>query len=453
MVDHRHQRHSRRRVLQAGVGAAALGAGALGRLTPAQARRAQAEFDWRRYDGESINVLLALSPRSELLVEFQPEFEELTGITVNSDVVPEQQQRQKQVIEFTSGNPSFDVTAISWHVQKQLFGRGGFLLDLRSLLDDPAATVPDFDLEDFSPAAINFATQTDGRFDTLPFNIDYWILYWNQELFEQQGVAFPETFEETVAAAEALTDTANNQFGFVARGLKNANTPVWTSFMQGWEVPAVDDQGQLQTTEDGAIAAAELYQELMANYAPPGVTGFNWNECQTAFSQGTAAMWFDGIGFATPLEDPAASRVVGKVGYGLQPAGPVARHSGTFGDGLGISSASEKQGPAYLYLQWATSKQNQARILASGAGAPARASAYTDPEALAALTVPQEWVDTLIASGEIGLPSLPQIVPVTEFRDIFGIALTNMITGSDPREELERATEQFQPILEQSQEG
>jgi multiple sugar transport system substrate-binding protein len=48
------------------------------------------------------------------------------------------------------------------------------------------------------------------------------------------------------------------------------------------------------------------------------------------------------------------------------------------------------------------------------------------------------------------LPSLPQIVPVTEFRDIFGIALTNMITGGDPQQELEAATEEFRPILEQS---
>jgi multiple sugar transport system substrate-binding protein len=161
-------------------------------------------------------------------------------------------------------------------------------------------------------------------------------------------------------------------------------------------------------------------------------------------------MWFDGIGFATPLEDPAQSRVVGKVGYGLQPAGPEARHSGTFGDGLGVSAGSDKHGPAYFYSQWATNKQNQARVLASGAGAPARTSAYTDPEALANLTVPQGWVDALIASGEIGLPSLPQIVPVTEFRDIFGIALTNMITGADPEQELARATEEFRPILDQS---
>ena len=446
--------YSRRDVLRAGVALASSAAvvspasrfGALAQGTPA----ASGDFNWRRYEGESINVLLALSPRSDLLVEHQPEFEELTGITVASDVVPEQQQRQKQVIEFTSGNPSFDVTAVSWHVQKGLFGKGGFLLDVREFLEDPEMTAPDYDFADFSQAAISFATQSDGRIDTLPYNIDYWILYWNTELFEQKGVEFPQTFDEMVAAAEALNDPGNGIYGFAARGLKNANVPVWTSFMQGWDAVTVDAEGQLHTTDEPAVAAATLYQTLLANYAPPGVAGFNWNECQTSFSQGTVAMWFDGIGFATPLEDPEQSQVVGKVGYGLQPAGPIAQHSGTFGDGLGISAQSDKHGPAYFYAQWATNKQNQARVLAAGAGAPARNSAYTDEEALANLTVPQSWVDTLIASGEIGLPSLPQIIPVTEFRDTFGIALTNMITGADPATELEAATEQFRPILEQS---
>ena len=457
MSDRWHARPSRRDVLRIGAGAAVATAATLAawRARDAAAQETpdavSADCDWKRFEGESINVLLALSPRSDLLVQHQPEFEELTGIKVSADVVPEQQQRQKQVIEYTSGNPSFDVTAVSWHVQKGLFGQGGFLLDLREFLDDPEMTAPDYDFADFSQAAITFATQPDGRLDTLPYNIDYWILYWNKELFEQKGVQFPQTLDETIAAAEALHDPGNGVYGFVARGLKNANVPVWTCFMQGWEVPPVDDQGQLHTTDDAAIAAAEIYKELLASYAPPGVTGFNWNECQTTFGQGTAAMWFDGIGFATPLEDPAKSKVVGKVGYGLQPAGPVARHSGAFGDGLGISAASDKHGPAYFYCQWATNKENQARVLAAGAGAPARNSAYTNPEALANLKVPQEWVDTLLASGEIGLPSLPQIVPVTEFRDIFGIALTNMITGADPREELERATEEFQPILERSQ--
>ena len=47
-------------------------------------------------------------------------------------------------------------------------------------------------------------------------------------------------------------------------------------------------------------------------------------------------------------------------------------------------------------------------------------------------------------SGKIGRPGLPQIIPVTEFRDIFGVALTNTLSGADPATELKKATEAVQ---------
>ena len=40
---------------------------------------------------------------------------------------------------------------------------------------------------------------------------------------------------------------------------------------------------------------------------------------------------------------------------------------------------------------------------------------------------------------------------MTEFRDTFGVALTNMLGGSDPAAELKKATEQFRPVLEKSE--
>jgi multiple sugar transport system substrate-binding protein len=440
----------RRGLLKAGAGAAALGAAApwLGRSA-----FAQADFNWRQFEGEHIEALLTKNPRSDLLQQYEPEFTELTGIDVGSEQVPEQQQRQKQVIEFTSGGTTFDVTNVSWHVQKRLFGKGKWLEDLRPYLADPALTPSTYDFDDFSNAGVTYATQADGRIDTLPYFIDYWIVYWNKELFDAKGVAYPTNYEELLAAAQTLHDPANGVYGWVSRGIKNANTPVWTSLLLGWDMDSVTDQGVLQTTTDEAVRAAEIYTELNAKYAPPGVAGFNWYECQSNFMQGNCAMWFDGIGFAPPLEDPTKSRVVGKVGYGVTPAGPVAQHAGMFGTGMGVSAFSENKGPAYLYALWATDKENQARLLANGAGSPARESSYQDKEALANLTVPQAWVDALIASGKIGRPGLPVIIPVTEFRDVFGVALTNMIGGADPRAELEKATEAFRPVLEKSEQS
>ena len=67
--------------------------------------------------------------------------------------------------------------------------------------------------------------------------------------------------------------------------------------------------------------------------------------------------------------------------------------------------------------------------------------------------MPKQWVDSVLESAKIGKPSLPIIVPVTEFRDIFGVALTNMIGGADPAAELKKATAEFKPILEKSEKG
>src|SRR5450759_4272016 len=121
-------------------------------------------------------------------------------------------------------------------------------------------------------------TQADGRLDTIPLAVDQWILYWNKDLFAKKNLQVPTTLDEMVAAAKELNDPANRVAGFVARGLKNANTMVWTAFMQGWDVEPIDSKNVMHTNGPEAIAAAQIYQTLLSKYAPAGVNGFNWME-------------------------------------------------------------------------------------------------------------------------------------------------------------------------------
>jgi multiple sugar transport system substrate-binding protein len=432
-----------------------LGSAALGLAAPALVREAfaQSSFNWRRFAGEKIDVLYVKNSRSDLLMAKTREFEALTGITVSAEAIPEQQQRQKVLIEFTSGKPSFDVVALSLHVQKRIAAKGRWLTDLKPMLADGSITNPDLDFADFGAAGLNFSTQNDGTMDTLPKFVDYWILYYNKELFQQKGVAYPKTMDEIFTAAQKLHDPSKGIAGFVSRGLKNANVPVWTSWLLGQDMEAIDPRGNLNTNTPEAVWAAELFARLNRDVAPAGTIGFNWNECQTSFATGRAAMWLDGIGFAAPLEDPTKSRVVGKVGYGVVPAGPKAQHSAIFGDGMGIPRASTKKNAAWLYIQWATNKENQLNMLKAGAGAPARNTPFQDVETIRASNFGKEWFDTILASAKIGRPGLPVIVPVTEFRDIFGVALTNCIGGANAKAELAKATEAFKPVLEKSEQG
>src|SRR6201990_1704799 len=132
---------SRRAVL---AGSAAAGALAL-TGTPARA-----EVQWKKYAGTKLEVILAKGPRGDNLQKYIKEFSELSGIEVESEQIPEQQQRQKVVIELAPGKPSFDVIHLSYHVQKRQFEKAGWLTDLMPFMKDPTLTAPDLVDTDFS---------------------------------------------------------------------------------------------------------------------------------------------------------------------------------------------------------------------------------------------------------------------------------------------------------------
>src|SRR4051794_24019209 len=189
-----------------------------------------ADVNWKKYAGTTLEANLIKGPRGELLQKYASEFTELTGIKVESEVVPEQQQRQKAVIELTSGKPSFDVIHLSYHVQKRQFERAGWLADMTAMMKDPNLTAPDLTVDDFSAGGLQFAKNDKGEMHSLPWSVDYFILYYNKELLAKKGVAVPKTMDEMAAAAEKLNDPANQIYGFTGRGLRNANMTLWTNY-------------------------------------------------------------------------------------------------------------------------------------------------------------------------------------------------------------------------------
>jgi multiple sugar transport system substrate-binding protein len=411
---------------------------------------AQSAFDWQQCKGQTITVSLTKMSLADNLQAHQKEFEALTGIRVLSEQMPEQQQRPKMVMELASGSPSFDVMHYSLLIFKRAAGLGHWLEDLRPYLANPKLTAPDYDWADMGAGAVRPATQVDGRIDSLPLESDVWLLYYNKQIFKDRGLEVPKTFDEMLATARKITDKEKGIYGIVGRGMKNANVPLWTSILLGQDQEAVTPDGTtLLTDTPAAIWAGEMYKALLQE-APPGVVGFNWNECQTSFMQGKVGMWMDGVGFTAPLLDPKVSKIVDHVGFGIIPAGPKGHFVSVFPAALGIPAKSRTKEAAYLYCQWATSKQMELNMVRMGGGGSPRISTYGDPGLLQNNPFGREWLETLLGSVRIARSGLPEIVPVTEFRDVFGIGLTNMLQGADVATELRKATEAFKPVLANS---
>jgi len=431
----------RRRLLQAST--ALLAAPAI-----VERANAQSAFDWKQFKGAKLEVNFAKSPRADVLQARSREFEELTGMQVGFEQIPEQQQRPKVAMELSTGRPSFDVLNVALHVQKRLIEKGKWLEDLRPLLADAGKTAPDYDFADFGGPGLKAATAADGTMHTIPINQDLFILFYNKALLADKGVAVPKTYDELMAAAATLTDKSKQQYGFVGRGLKNANMTFFDTILLGWDQETISADGRTLLMDTPAcIEAAQYYGKLLREYAPPGVVGFNWNECQTTFSQARAAMWIDGIGFSAPLVDKTKSKVAEAAGFAVVPRGPKAHYTSTYIDGIGVTAGSRNKGGAWLYVQWATSKRMCLEMLRTGSGTPARQSVYGNEEVMKASPFPKEWFDTTRESLKLARSGLPEILAVTEFRDIFGVAMTNIITGADPKAELQKASEAFRPIL------
>ena len=180
-----------------------------------------ADPECKKFAGTPLEVNLIKSPRGDMLQKYEKEFDDLTGIKVYSEQIPEQQQRQKAVIELTSGKPSFDVVASSYHVQKRQFEKAGWLADLTPFMKDRQPDRPDPDRERFlrRPACSTPRTRR-ARCAPCRSRSTTGSSTGTRNCSRRRASNIPTTFDELVKAAEALTDPAEGTFGFVARGLQ-----------------------------------------------------------------------------------------------------------------------------------------------------------------------------------------------------------------------------------------
>src|SRR5258708_21176224 len=78
---------------------------ALGAITTANA----ADFDWKKFQGETISFLANNNPVSQALLTYKADFEKLTGMTLKVDGYQEQQMRQRLVTVMNAPSDEIDV--------------------------------------------------------------------------------------------------------------------------------------------------------------------------------------------------------------------------------------------------------------------------------------------------------------------------------------------------------
>ncbi|MGO1266216.1 MAG: ABC transporter substrate-binding protein, partial [Microbacterium gubbeenense] len=192
------------------------------------------DFDWKRFDGETIRFVAGLQPWQEQIEPLIPEFEELTGIDVEMEALPEDQFRQRLQVELTAGSSDIDVFMSSVQQDGARFASSGWYEDLTPYIENESLTSPDYDFADFSESVLQGHT-FDGTLSALPIQLEVQMLFYRKDFLEAAGYdAPPATLDELDEMAAATTDPANGVFGWAVRGKRAAAVTQLTSFLANY---------------------------------------------------------------------------------------------------------------------------------------------------------------------------------------------------------------------------
>jgi multiple sugar transport system substrate-binding protein len=323
------------------------------------------------------------------------EFQQKTGIHVQV-----LRKNDRAILGDLDRGPSSDQETLDVIVVRhRLLGtlvQKGQVREIDSLLSDPAlrdaGLVPpeqkftDWWLELSSYAGHTYGFPFTGLTTYLCYRKDLLDDPANQRDFEvryHRKLTVPATWPEYNEVAEFFTRPEQHFYGTYIQGKQGL--ALWYEWLNlaysfggnildakhGWEY------GDIVVNSPENVAATNEYVKLIA-FSPPDTLHFGWGEAQSALQLGRVFMgllWNDQAPF---LEDPAVSKVAGKIGYARIPSNTGKPFSQLEGLTYLIPTESKHAREAYRFMEFALSREVQIKQTLDG-GSSLRKSTYDDP--------------------------------------------------------------------------
>ncbi len=224
-------------------------------------------------------------------------------------------------------------------------------------------------------AGVTDQVTVDGSLYELPFRNDFWVLFYNKDIFDAEGVDYPTndmTFDEYDALARKLTKT---DFGNQVYG---AHYHTWRSAVQLFGV--LDGK---HTILDGDYGFFADYYNMVLNQEKDGVCR-KYSDLKTeglhysaAFSGGDVAMmnmgsWFIATMITNLANGEYDSSLCGNWGIVKYPHAEGVEPGSTLGTitGLAVTTATDTPDAAWDFVKWVSGEEG-AKVMAETGNFPA----------------------------------------------------------------------------------
>jgi len=276
---------------------------------------------------------------------------------------------------------------------------------------------------------------------TVPFVGDCQTLTYRNDVFT--GGA-PATWDDLLAQGKAAVDAGTVKYPFVFRGV--SGNPIVTSwypiflsyggkfFNDDWTVAFNDEKGK---------ASADFFVGALKSAAPPGVVEFDSDQEGAAILGGDAAAIIQYSGNALKADDPAQTKVAGKLDFGVVPKQETAiAQLGIFI--AGVPKSAPNKANAISFLQWYTSAATQAKLGQAGS-IPVKRSAFAAPD------LGNRLIPVTLEQLDAGCLPRPRTPDWSKVEELLGIELNKALqAGSGGGDALDNAAKQVTDYLTQA---
>jgi multiple sugar transport system substrate-binding protein len=268
----------------------------------------------------------------------------------------------------------------------------------------------------FLPAPIS-ANQYRGQIFGVPLFIDAGVLYYRKDLLEKYALKPPRAWPELVEQAKMILarEQGSQLIGFSGqfKQYEGLICNMMEYILSGGG--ALWDEKRMVSAlhQPAALEAVRFVRDRMiGEISHRGVLSYEEPESLALFTQGRAIFHRNWPYAWTVANDPANSKIAGKVGMMPLPSFAGAKGVAALGGWqLGISRFSTKPDVAWRFVAFMTSKEIQKRIGLATGRAPTRTALYEDAELTGNMPQLKLLLDTF--KQAVPRPTTPVYVPLS----------------------------------------
>lgn len=323
---------------------------------------AQTEIDYGNFEGETLRVKLIGGAQYEPLYALIPQWEEMTGATV------EILSRQNHFDLDREIKQDIAAGTLDWCVGSN---HTSFAPQYGTIYRDLTEIIPEDVIAEFVPLVIEHST-VDGRLVQLPRHSDVSNLFYQTDLYTDEAAAAefeaeygyalapPETWDQVRDQAIFFADPPDF-YGFQYVGQDEAVTGRFYEMLVANGGQLFDDEWNPVFNSQAGVEALQFFVDLYeAGAVPAGVPNYLWDDTGLGFASGSVAMDLDWAGWAAFFNDPENSAVAGNVSVIRAPMGSAGIRTGWSGSHtFSVTETCDNPEAAASFVMFLTSHDAQ----------------------------------------------------------------------------------------------